>query len=591
MWQKSKSVLIVVLLIIAASRFLRLNDTPMHPDEIWSVWQTLGTPDQVLRWTPYDWPPGYFLTLMTWRHFTGIHPVALRLLSALAFLIGAAALYRAARRLHTEWAAVLSTLAYGALGFGTLISIEARGYALLMGMMPLTLWLTLRYFERPRWRRAVPLALSLASMFYISLTSVGAFLAFGLYTIIVYRRAVWRWWLPGVPAGLLALPEILNKARTAVERVEATRTLQPPPLSPALGNLLWHYAGDTVWLWIILLAAAAFLLIRWRSPHAAGLLAWGFALPVLLYVLNPVLGFFSARYAWWVMVGIALLVGIGLSRLPRAGAIGAGLILAASVFYPLPQTGEYRVFQTLSPLGSNFRALRPQMQYGDVILLDPSQNCGAAEEWDYYQRLHFSDSRLTFVQQPGDYRRVWYVYSDGRQNPALEQAVQRNRLPGAFIGPARCLFKLYEAPPNPEGIPFANGMRFHGADVIDDGQTWTGPVALHEGDNLRLRLWWSADAQVDLDYSIGVFILPENRGRVVAESNSAPQTQPPETSRWTPGVYYVEERELTLSPSLSSGDYDIYLAVYHWQNPERVDAPGVNEERLLPLAHLPVKAY
>ncbi len=38
----------VLLLIVAASRILRLNGLEMDIDEVWSIWQTLGTPRQVL---------------------------------------------------------------------------------------------------------------------------------------------------------------------------------------------------------------------------------------------------------------------------------------------------------------------------------------------------------------------------------------------------------------------------------------------------------------------------------------------------------------------------------------------------------------
>ena len=46
-----------LLLVVAASRIPRLNGMEMNIDEVWSIWQTLGTPRQVLAWVPYDWPP------------------------------------------------------------------------------------------------------------------------------------------------------------------------------------------------------------------------------------------------------------------------------------------------------------------------------------------------------------------------------------------------------------------------------------------------------------------------------------------------------------------------------------------------------
>ena len=144
----------------------------MNPDEVWSVWQTFGTPEQIMHWTPYDWPPGYYLTLGLWRRLTGQHPIMLRYLSILAFLIGSSCLFRLSRRLHGVNAALLVMPIYAALGYGILLSVEVRGYALLLGLLPTGVLAdacaTLIILSL---KRALLLALSLAAMFYVSVTS------------------------------------------------------------------------------------------------------------------------------------------------------------------------------------------------------------------------------------------------------------------------------------------------------------------------------------------------------------------------------------------------------------------------------------
>ena len=64
------------LLILAASRLIALNGLELNTDEVWSIWQSFGTPEQIIRWTPYDWPPLYYLILGGWKIFVG--PVTLR---------------------------------------------------------------------------------------------------------------------------------------------------------------------------------------------------------------------------------------------------------------------------------------------------------------------------------------------------------------------------------------------------------------------------------------------------------------------------------------------------------------------------------
>lgn len=587
-------ILIIGLMLIAGSRIMRLNDLTMNPDEIWSVWQTFGTPEQIIMWTPYDWPPLYYLLLGAWRSAAGMMPLALRAFSVLMFPIGAAFMFRVMRRWRGTQAGIIAALAYGALGFAIQLSLEVRGYALLLALMPLALWLAVRYFDHPGWRRALPLAVTMAAMFYTSLTSVGGFAMIGLLTLLIYRRAVWRWWLPGLMAGLLAAPEILSKAQLATSRVAATQTLVLPPLPQALLQLFQDYAGFTLPVWAVLFVAAVVLILfHERRPRAAalGVFGWAAGIPVALYFLNPALGFFGARYAWWVMPGIALLLGWGLAYLPRIGAAAAGIVLAAVLFVPLPRDGQYQIWDSLSPLGENFSWLRQNMQWGDVILYNTTHRCGQGEEWDYFRRAYFPNG-LQFVDSPAGYKRIWALNPD--QMPEdVREVLNRHYVRGRFVGPPGCLFHLYEAPPDVQGVLFANGMRFHGAEVMEGSGPVSSPMAWHEGETVRLRLWWSVDFPPELDYSVGTLL---RRGQQVYDQFDgppqvySPANAPLETSRWQPGMYYIEERQLRL-PFPASGVYAIDMVVYFWADAVPIAAPGVNENGHLPLLPVPVRSY
>lgn len=58
--------------------------------------------------------------------------------------------------------------------------------------------------------------------FYVYLPSVVGFFMLGLYTLIVYPRKIWRWWLPGIIALALAVPLILSKLDDVAVRFAAT---------------------------------------------------------------------------------------------------------------------------------------------------------------------------------------------------------------------------------------------------------------------------------------------------------------------------------------------------------------------------------
>src|SRR6266446_6987393 len=94
--------LVAIFLIVFASRVVRLPSLNMDPDEVWSVWQTLGTPQQIVSWTPYDWSPVFYLIVGGWQKLAGINLFILRLLPIFSFLIGLAILYRIAKTMYSS---------------------------------------------------------------------------------------------------------------------------------------------------------------------------------------------------------------------------------------------------------------------------------------------------------------------------------------------------------------------------------------------------------------------------------------------------------------------------------------------------------
>ncbi len=593
-----KWVLVVgLLLIIAGGRILRLSldDKELHVDEVWSVWQLMGTHKNYTLDT--NWPPLYIIGLDVWKEVAGIHPVALRLYSVLLFMVGAAFTYRALKRLRSESAGLLGMLAYGAVALGLFFTTEVRANALIFSLMPLAFWLTIRYFDNPNWRRALVLGVVMAAMFYTAFTAFGAFLMLGLYTLIRYPRKIWRWWLPGVIAALIAAPEISRIAGLAAGRVAATGQIALDSFFPAIAHLYEQYAGYSFIAWIVLFIMASGLIIvrTAKSKIPWGLLIWALA-PPLIYILNPILGFFSPTYSWFIVPGIVFWIAWGLSLLPRLGQFAAGVALSLILITPIP----YDNYQAAgAPIGRSFAWLVQHIQWGDVVTIDPMwrdefcsyQRCINAEVWDYLIRLYFPQG-LQVVDDPGDYRRVWYLKWDGEDwhDADFEARVRENRVENVFVGPYKALFRLYEAPPDSEGVLFENGMRFHGIDVIGESPR---PLVRREGDSLRLRLWWSVDRPVEADYSIALHIY--RRDALAAQSDSGPQlidpALPPQTTGWQPGQYYIEERELTLPAFMPSEEYPIYLTVYQWWDGQRVQAPGVNADSLLDIGKLYVKAW
>jgi hypothetical protein len=576
----------LILMLIAASRIVQLNTLQMDGDDIWSIWQTFGSPLDIIRWTPPDWPPLYFLSLGAWKELVGIQPIVLRFGSALVFLIGVACLYRLVQRLWGERAALAVVLAYSALGFVLYLSLFIRAYVFLLTLTPLVFWMAIRYFDCPSARRAVWVALGMAAMFYSHYTSLFLFGLLGLYTLAVYPRQVWRWWLPGLMLAAVTVPHLIAKRETFATRTIMYQGLQLAPLPEALLNLATTFAGPA-FPWLALLFAAASVLILARralNPQVFVLAVWAL-MPVAVYLLQNRLGLFqSPKYLWWVLPGLALWIGWGLSRLPRTAYCLALVSLVGVMF--LPNTLDAR--QPALQFDTSFKLLRQYLRAGDVVMLDPRCQCSDTESWDYFMRLYFPNG-LPFVTDPVGHPRIWYVERSWDKDEKLEQSVARGRIAGVFFGPPTLLFRLYEGPPDPKGILFENGMRFHGATV--DGVASPDGVAFRAGETVRLKLWWSVDQPIKLDYSLGVYLLVD--GAVGAEVNGPPQVadEPKETSRWIPGRYYVDERALTLPARMYGHAYPLYMAVYQWWDNARIAAPGVDGNKLLTITLISIHAW
>ncbi len=575
-------ILTLVLLLIAASRAIRINDFQLDNDEIWSIWQTMGTPQQIIQWTSPTENPLYFLLLGAWKTVAGFDPFILRYLSLLISLPGTVFMYRAIRRIQGHSAGILAALIYSVLGINIFLSLYARSYVIAYTALPASLWLIHRYFDKPRFSRALLLALTFAVLYTATITIVPAFILLGLYTLFVYRRRILLWWLPVMILLLLTLPDILiNKLQQVSNHTAAPRLAVLPPLPAAAFDLFGYLTSSPIWFLMLALAIIG-LIISWRTPkrNQAQLttiifwLAWVIGVPILLYLLEPRLGFYALkRYAWWYVFGIAIFTALGIVRLPQIGRRFTALVFILVAFLPL-RLNDFGYIVT--PLGENLKWLTQHIEANDALMLDPNISCNFPEEWDYYRQLYFP-AGLRYVDQPQDARRLWYVASRDLPSQEVEKSLAKDHLPGRYVGPPGCFFRLYEAPPDAVGVLYPNGMRFHGAEIMDGDKPLNGTPVMREGQIFRVRLWWSVDKQVDLDYSVSLSL-----SRVVIEnqSDSAPQIvypedAPNETSRWQTGQIYVEERDLQIPYPYSRGGLALNMALYWFGDNQRLTASGV----------------
>ncbi len=586
-------VLVGIFLIIFASRIARLPTLDMEKDEVWSVWQTFGTPQQIVSWTPYDWSPTYYLVVDVWQRLTGINPLTLRLLSIFTFVVGVAVLYRVTADQFGVNAALIAILAFSALGYVLFLSTLLRGYIFIQTFWIVALWLAIRYCERPTRWRGVALALALTAMFYIHVASIFGIAMIVLYTVVMVPHSFRRWLLPGLIAAVLCMPIALAMVSAALIKTSQMPAIASDPsvLEFRLINHYLDYAGEYLTLWIIFFViATALILDHWRAERRTVILTLWMLAPVAVMVLGTPFQVFNPRHIPWVMFGVAIWIGWGLSLLNRAAIIAICGIFAVTMFGYVPLNERYEPDAPRVPLVQAYSALSHLIRPGDVVYIDPKcDGCAnvAPEEWDYFNQVYFPRG-LQFVKDLQSHRRVWYVSAQDRENPPTLASLQKTRASSISLGAPNLHFQLYEAPPDPQGVVFESGLHFNGAEILsEDGL----PLVWHAGGTVTLRLWWSIDRAQTADYSEATYVLNNKSGKIMSQFDSPPLLVdgPRETSRWITGRYYLEERQVKLPTSLVEGPQQLALTVYQWWDGKRLSAPGLNADNLLLLDNIFVR--
>ena len=251
-------------------------------------------------------------------------------------------------------------------------------------------------------------------------------------------------------------------------------------------------------------------------------------------------------------------------------------------------------------LDENLKWLVSEIHQGDVVLFADDHECFSPHaQFDLNMNMHFTFPQgLNIVETVDSHPRIWFVTSDGSPDSPHWEALRRDYVERNFVGPPGCLFRLYERPPDPEGVLFSNGMRFHGAQFLRDGKALPPGFApqLHEGESFQVRMWWQVEGPLPQDYSVGTFLMDEG-GKVLGEMHgppdpSYPEEAPWETSRWQVGQIYYEDREMAVPYPLKRQKLAFRMALYYWEEPGvRFTAEGIDALGLLPVMHITIDSW
>ena len=571
--------LLAILLVAAAVRVPVVLRVPMWWDEVWSMWQTQGDLGQTIAITPYDWPPLYFVVLRAWTAVAGHGDVSGRMLSVLFALGTVAILYGAGRAVAGEWAGRFAALMFAVLPYPAYLSLEARGYSLLLLLTSLLVWVHVEWLRKPSGARTVLYAVLSAACIYTSYIGI-------LVVALVLAHAVAATaWAPAgdrarhlasvtVVSGLILLLLVpMVTSLGAIARLKwrhiVEQTIRPPGFDELLPSYARWVAGDQPLLMgaLVILAVAGW--VRWcrarpgrdETRLMALLVVWAIGVPIAMHLLRHLMHLVSVRYVVYAVVGLILALAAGLARLPAAGRWLAGAAMLGYALLPLPVELYRPRYSDEKPTREAVRAMARNYRPGDVVLLDPGCRCGRSVEWAYWEGLYYPGGRAVRITDPGSAgRRVWYWADHRTIDQTLRATLARGRLRTDSFGEPYMHGELFEAPPHAEGTLVGDRVRFHGSDFES-----TAPY--RPGDTLRVRLWWSVTSTPeDLAFELTV---RAPGGEQIAGVTASPEgaLAPARTSSWRPGQLYSDRREIRLPRRLHAGSYSIHLVVVPASDP------------------------
>ena len=101
-----------------------------------------------------------------------------------------------------------------------------------------------------------------------------------------------------------------------------------------------------------------------------------------------------------------------------------------------------------------------------------------------------------------------------------------------------------------------NGMDF------PDGTTFSA------GDGIPISFRWEPTTSIDFNYNIGIYLVGPNG--MVTDRNGQPQGTFGNMTQWEVGEMYRDNHGLMLPDGVPSGQYQLLLAVYNWQDGQRL---------------------
>jgi hypothetical protein len=568
--------------------------------------------------------PFHYVVLRLWSAVAGESEFALRLLSAFAILLTAAAAINIGKRLGRQFSASLGVVCgvLLTLSLGTLwIAYEVRAYAFALMLFTWATAFLLAALARPTVWRIVGYATLMAAALYTHYTALAGLAAHGVIGLGValfkLRARAWRAALSAVLPIALAALIFAPWLPIMIARSGADRSFYSGQIAPDLSlrvltgfRVLGRQDDPEValtWISIYVLFITVGVLSGAVLPTLRRALSAGLALSVppiaitvLLLMINPKL---TGRYFWTAWLGLDLLAAIALvvaiSALSRdervRGALG---LIAALVIVSAPQLSGERGTPPKSDFRSAYAHICTQGTPEDVILLRDGTLFVAHA---YYGKLPPCETPRHALGMPDALVPDVTRYLDLGTLQAKMREVAARRPPNVWIiswqadimDPQALTFALLDAAGEHievgrmfgdvrldryTKLDFAllDKLAIEGATTqadwfniapVPDGATFMAarlfaPQPAHVGDTLVVQAWWRRGARTLPTLRASARLTTLDNGWLYTQVDQPPAGWKFWDDRWMDGVPAFGRYELVIGDDVPAGRHAVRYVIY-----------------------------
>jgi MFS family permease len=559
-----------------------------------------------------------------WSAAAGESEFALRLLSAFAILLTAAAAINIGKRLGRQFSASLGVVCgvLLTLSLGTLwIAYEVRAYAFALMLFTWATAFLLAALARPTVWRTLGYAALMAAALYTHYTALAGLVAHGVISsgVALFRLRA-RHWRAALSAGLpIALAALIFAPwlPIMIARSGADRSFYSGQIAPDLSlrvltgfRVLGRQDDPEValtWIGIYVLFITVGVLSGAVLPTLRRALSAGLALSVppiaitvLLLMINPKL---TGRYFWTAWLGLDLLAAIALvvaiSALSRdervRGALG---LIAALVIVSAPQLSGERGTPPKSDFRSAYAHICTQGTPEDVILLRDGTLFVAHA---YYGKLPPCETPRHALGMPDALVPDVTRYLDLGTLQAKMREVAARRPPNVWIiswqadimDPQALTFALLDAAGEHTEVRRMFGdvrldrytkldfalldkLAIEGATTqadwfniapVPDGATFMAarlfaPQPAHVGDTLVVQAWWRRGARTLPTLRASARLTTLDNGWLYTQVDQPPAGWKFWDDRWIDGVPAFGRYELVIGDDVPAGRHAVRYVIY-----------------------------